>query len=400
MIATTPSLHETTGIFIDLFRPIILGGELLYSINNEISSYSHQINVFGGYTEATFSINDTLPHLETWIQEGLGRHIVVYNTSGIIIWEGYVNNISVKVGALSISRGPLMNIANRVSLVYVPIEDPNTDPPILGNRTETTIAESSSSQALYGIIEKVIATGNCSNNATDGYIADQIRDTYLAENRYPETNTQMTIGESSSEMSVEIQCRGYMDWFNVYVFNDIITTFLITLTHKLIHIICAESLINNIFENNTDQISVNNLTTEGSDIENRIAIDIIKGILAYGDVNDARWLFGVYANRIPYYYIMPSTVEYVHHLASNHQGILTYPGGTDVKPWDVQVGKWIMAGDFLVGKIPEATNPRTDPRCMFIESLQFTAPYQLQINGGKITTLPQKLAQLGLGGIT
>ena len=208
MVDTTPSLHETTGIFIDLFRPIILGGEPLYSVSNEISSYSHQINVFGGYTEATFSINDTLPHLETWIQEGLGRHIVVYNTSGIVIWEGYVNNISVKVGALSISRGPLMNIANRVSLVYVPILDDTVDPPILGERKETTIAEDLTSQGLYGIIEKVITTGNCYNDTDPlhGLIGDQIRDTYLMENKYPETNTQMTIGESSSEMSVEIKC--------------------------------------------------------------------------------------------------------------------------------------------------------------------------------------------------
>jgi hypothetical protein len=52
----------------------------------------------------------------------------------------------------------------------------------------------------------------------------------------------------------------------------------------------------------------------------------------------------------------------------------------------------------MIGRVAD-TNIRQDPRNIFVESLAYTAPYGLILNGGKISTLSQRLAQKGLGGI-
>ncbi len=58
---------------------------------------------------------------------------------------------------------------------------------------------------------------------------------------------------------------------------------------------------------------------------------------------------------------------------------------------------YLFFSDLLTGRtLP--TELRTDPRYMFIETVQYRAPNQLQLMGGKTDRLPQMLARLGLGG--
>ena len=110
-------------------------------------------------------------------------------------------------------------------------------------------------------------------------------------------------------------------------------------------------------------------------------------------------LFGVYEDRKIEYREVPDTILYTQKL--NDVGINLKDRRTNnyVKPWDIKVGQWVQVNDFLIGKnIPNDTF-REDPRIMFIESITYTAPYGVSINGGKTDTLTQKLAKLGLGGL-
>jgi hypothetical protein len=120
--------------------------------------------------------------------------------------------------------------------------------------------------------------------------------------------------------------------------------------------------------------------------------------VALGDPSDfARYTFGVYDDRQAYYKKMPTAIEYVYRLSSGSQAIET-TGGARVQPWNVRPAKWLEIPDFLIGRAAGGGNLRDDPRNVFIESVTYTAPFGLTINGGKVSTLKQKMAQLGLGG--
>ncbi len=73
--------------------------------------------------------------------------------------------------------------------------------------------------------------------------------------------------------------------------------------------------------------------------------------------------------------------------------------GGFVDPWDVKVGEWIQFTDLDVCQTLSTDSFRDDSRMMFIEGLSYTAPYTLQISGGKVDTLTQQLNKLGLGSI-
>jgi hypothetical protein len=328
-----------------------------------------------------------------WIEKGLGRDVEMFDGGGQTVYNGFVNKITCNFGAVSVSRGPLVNIANRVSAMYVPIIDETVAPPILGQRTETTIAEDTISQAKYGIVEKVLSIGN----ALD-VDADSIRDLYLAENKDPESTQQVSMGGGGGDIGLTLECSGYIDWLELFVFNDVTTPLSVELTTKILSILTAEQAVNGIFSTNVSGVDFNGVLTSSYEAENRTAMAIIKAILAHGDINDARWLFGVYANRMVHYSIMPSTVEYLHTIRTRNQEI-TRPDESKVEPWSVLPGKWLFMPDLL----PLHTDPdelRLDPRALFIESVTYTAPYGLQINGAKVNTLNQRLARLGLSGIS
>lgn len=98
---------------------------------------------------------------------------------------------------------------------------------------------------------------------------------------------------------------------------------------------------------------------------------------------------------------MPTAVEYLHRLGDPAQRVTTLENVT-VYPWDVKPGKWLFVPDFLVGRARiTATRPaelRRDPRNKFIESVRYTAPWGLDMSGGKTDRLSQLLAKLTYNG--
>ena len=291
------------------------------------------------------------------------------------------------------TRGPLTAIANRVSAMYVPIIDETVDPPVLGNRTETTIAEDTVSQASYGIVEKVLSIGN-----TLDADADSVRDTYLNENKNPETSQQVNLSGGGGGVDMTIESAGYMDFFDLFVFNDVATPLSVELTTKILSLLTAEQAVNGIFNTNVSHIDWNAVLTSSYEAENRTAIAILKAIIAFGDINDSRWTFGVYQDRLVYYNAMPTDVEYQHRLHSQNQVIFDL-NNARVEPWSVMPGRWLFMPDLLSGYAKDPTDLRADPRALFIESVTYNAPYGLSISGAKVATLSQKLAKMGLSGI-
>jgi len=346
----------------------------------------------GGYWTAQIVLSLPLSEAEDWFENGLGRQIKTYNHSGLVIWEGFVNQITISAGALSEIRGPLMDVANRASAVYSPL-DVSVYPPVTGTTTVNTISEDVDSQGLYGIIEKVISAGTTTDDN-----ADQVRDIFLNENKNPKTSGQVNLAPGSSQNTVvTLDCLGNVNWLTAFIYNRTTTGYSL-LSDKLVDILTADP--NSYLATSTLEIEANSILTPAVENRNRFAWDIVTELVTLGnDTDDRRRLFGVYKDLISFYTTQPEEVEYHHRLSDPMQAVTT-PEGTVVYPWDVQPGKWLFIPDFLTGRpLPAASGLGDDPRMVFIEGVTFTDPFSVSISGetggGTLAQLLAKLTYTG-----
>lgn len=388
---TTASHRQNVDLTINIYKPDPSGYTtrdlFIRSLTAEINAYTQVIQAVGGYWSATFSINDRQDKIEDWIDQGLGRHIEVHDNALVKIWEGFVNKISATLGPLSVVRGPLLNIANRTSVIYSTV-DTSSNPPVMGVRTRAATVNDTVSQGKFGILQSIMSAGGMTATA-----AEQARDTYLAENKEPETGQNVTIGRTS-EPRVQIECLGYVHFFNKYIYNQTASSGTQNLSVQMTDVITADP--NSLFDTGFADITENTLPVKRYENKDKKAWDLIKGLVALGDTSNNRYLFGVYNDVVPIYEAAPTTLFYQQRLGDPEQRVETL-GGARVLPWNVVPGKFLLFSDFLVGRT-EPTDLRLDPRIMFIESAAFRAPWGLILQGGKVDKLPQQLARLGLAG--
>lgn len=356
------------------------------TLSEQVEQYSHVIAALGGFFSCDFSFTDTPAHAEEWIERGLGRHVEVLNAEGGIVWEGFVDEVEAGFGSLNVTRGPLSDIGNRARLEYSTV-DTSTSPPTMGIRASTDWAENTASERQYGIWPRVLSSGGVTESLTD-----QLRDAYLAEHALPETTQRVSLGSESNLTPISLSCKGYVARLN-YAYEQTALTGEGDLSAKLASILADEP--NGLL--GATSIAANTLQVPVWEDEDRLAWDVIKSLTAKGDASLQRYLFGMYEERRAVYAAAPTTVEYFQTISDPRQMIMT-PDYAVVRPWDVRPGKWLLFTDLLVGRMPEETQ-RANPRTMFIEGVTFTAPYSLTLEGGKVATIAQRLAQLGLSGI-
>ena len=113
--------------------------------------------------------------IEAWLQDGLNRHVEVYDETETEIFEGFVDEIGVAHAGLTLRLGPVLDVVNAARLRYSTV-DTSTSPPTMGVTETTALAQDTASQARYGLLYKTLSTGGSTAAA-----ADQVRDAYLAE---------------------------------------------------------------------------------------------------------------------------------------------------------------------------------------------------------------------------
>lgn len=346
-------------------------------IVSSVDSYTHQNDADGGFKNCSFTFKSSIEDIEDWLKYGLGRHIIAYSDDTNRIFEGFVNEISANLGTLTINRGPLVDISNRVTVRYTDFT--------VGQPANTTAQNDTDSQGLYGIWHKVFSVGSVSS-AT----AENIRNTYLQEGKYPETG--VTISPGSGSLSITVNCLGYIE-FLTYPYNEATDT-TYTLREKVLEVLGDSP--NAVFSTDYSYIETNTLSVTRLDNDYRQADTVIGDLVDMGgDSNNNRRLFGCYEDRILFLQEIPSTVEYIFRL-SDTSGLVRDLANNVIDPWNIRPGKWLQILDLLPGE-GTPTNLREDPRMVFIETVTFTAPYDFSINGGKTNTVTQQLAKLGLG---
>jgi len=376
--------HEELGLSIVIYEPLARGGQRVKRFST-LQDYTHSLAANGGFDKMSFSISDDRLSLDEWLENGVGRHVEVYNQAADLVWEGFINKVSGTLGAQTVSVGALTEMANRVSALYTPI-DYSTSPPTVGSETITTIAENLVSQARYGIIEAVITAGRM----TDAD-AELVRDTYLQEMAHPASESQLAVGSSANTI-ITLECLGYWYWANLYVFNS--TTTGSTQVDTRI-----EAIINgnpNAGMYGTPSIDTNNAIIPEQEENDKTAMTHIKELLALGGANDQRYTLGFYEHRQAQYRELPTEPYYKIRLSDSGQRIQTYQGAL-VYPWDVRPAQWLFISDALIGRYSDHNELYEDPRYLFIEQVDYTAPWQVNISGSRVGTFSQLMARYGLG---
>jgi hypothetical protein len=368
--------------------PLWKDGSDAWQLTLQIHRYQHTIAAMGGYWSASFTIRGGRHLADDWLQDGLGRHVQVYDDALVLIWEGFVDSLDVNYGPLSVVRGPLLDTANRVDLVYSTVEYDENGLPVVGTRVNTGEADDTDSQDLWGILPKILSTGGC-----DPDDAEAIRDTYLESHAVPATTKQWT-SDARGQTSVTVNCLGYVHWLN-WAYNST-TTGTDDADDKILAVL-ADSPNVAWLDFGTLNVDTNTLQVKMWEDEDNLAWSVIKGIVARGDASQNRWLFGVYGDLEAYYEAAPTDVEYQQRL-SDPAVRVEYANGGEVYPWNVMPGRWIFFPDFLIGQAPEA-DLADDPRAMFIEEVRYTMPWTLQLSGGTLDRVDQLMAQMGLSGI-
>ncbi len=365
-------------------------------IGDEISAYTHKIAADGGFLNATFTATLTELLATDWFDNGLGRHIEVQTASGEEVFEGFVNKVSVSIGSLQAVAGPLIEVVNRSLVVYTRIFE-DVDPPASGGQWETTIVEDADSQAKYGILEAVFSGGQATLDQ-----ADQVNSSYVEDMRNPEKDEDLNI-PGASQAAVTVEVLGYFHRLSKYVYES--TTNLTEAISsnsgtlgKLQNVLAADP--NGIFTviQADGVLAANAFLVVGHENDNRLALDVIKEMVSIGDVNDARYVFGVYENRVPRYKALPTEYTYKHDIVSVEQEIRTYADDKVVPGYLVRPAFYLYLQNEPTASAGPGFNAN-DPRALFIEDVTYTWPFGVAINGQRVKTISQKLAKLGLGSL-
>lgn len=404
---TEPSAFSAKGLSIVVRNPITFDDGLIDSYTNLVNSYSHVVSATAGYQSAEFNISGNLEFMENWLEYGLGRHVQVYGPSGTMIWEGFVNEITGNFGYATFSRGPLMDVGNRVTIWYTPKficdpADPLYDPNnpcdegeiVTGTEMPWTTMDNADSINRYGIIEKIVNVGEQYAKID---ILNSISSLYLEENAYPQWNPSLSVSGNAGELSINVSCRGYYDWLSAYPYNIPDTNIKEWKEYSNIIQVILTADPNGIFSHDYSRIDFNPSIQIMDYMDDKLAKTIIDDLITLGDVNYNRWTFGIYQNRRAVYAQIPSEVEYIYYKTGKTQQVETLSGAI-VEPWDVMPCKWTAIPTFLTSFPFRSNNVREDPRIFFAEEVTFTAPDQVNITGAKIRKFDQYIARMGLYG--
>jgi hypothetical protein len=391
-VTTPASIYSSTGLSLEVYEPLPVGGSKLLSLSEEVSTLRQVLLADGGCWSLTTALAGTQNQIESWIADGLGRRLVLYNRGMRAIGEYFVNAISATVGTRSVRLGPLLSAPNRVRVAYAP-KYIDITPPVSGTRTLTAAIDDATAQARYGIIEKILTGGEMT--AADVTL---FSNTFLTEYRQPISSEEVKLSSSGAPV-VSIECLGYIHWMNVYTYADA-NTGTQTLSARVSALLAANPNAG-MYSASAARIQTNAKTIERFTNEGKTAYALLKEAVVRGDNSYNRWTFGMVPGRVGVYAPIPDTPEYLHEITAPNVEVTSYKGLRTIDPWDVAPAQWVFDPDFLIGRVQPTSNLRTDPRMVFLESVSYNAPFDLVLNGSRVSTfnLNQMMIAMGISGL-
>lgn len=351
------------------------------------STYSHVNEAFGGCWSADFTLGEGRLEAESWLEEGLGRHVETRNDQGYVRWSGFVNSVKVTVEGLTVTRGPLLDTVNQLVLIWSDV-DPTPSPSTVGLPTAVTV-NNADSQARWSVLAQAVDGGE--GTPSEGA---QNANAYLANHKVPGLTHHLTTGVGG--LSVTVGCLGYVHYLR-YPFTFTAASGEANATDKVDLVLVGHP--------NTSWLTFDNANVDVNTIQVKLyedaytpGLDVIRDVVAQGGSGYARWLFGVYPDFDVRYHAAPTGYEYQRRL-SDLRGKTETLGGVEVDPIDVMPGKWLLVSDLLPGREYPPPDIHDDPRSMFIESVTYRMPHSAEMEGGtteRLTAMPSRLGLVGV----
>lgn len=365
-------------------------GRWLGDLDISAQDWRHSITALGGFDTASFELSESMSVMEDWILNGLFRPIIVRDNSLSVIWEGFVNSITINQAGLSVTHGPVTSIANRVKAVYSGV-DTSVYPPQIGVRKVTPAFNSTISQEEWGIWWEIISLAG----VTDAN-ADQLVSLYLQEHGHAEVNSSFSF--SNEEISLTINCVGWNQTLN-YPFNFTTNSGTVAISSRIEQVLDGHPNTGWI-SSDYSKIELNATLVPQYENDDQIALEHIRGLTVMGDDSLRRRLFGIYEGRQAVYSPVSDIIDYTIELGDSRRLIFD-SGGSPIAPWKIRPGKWIFFTDFIPGLGAPEDDFHKDPRLLRVESVQFDmrTPFAVQFSGGISSKYEQRSARLGLRGM-
>lgn len=247
-----------------------------------------------GFNTASFTINAAGRMNPDILGDLLGRHVRVFDQSGTVVWEGYVDKASANYTGAGFSAGPVTDIVNSLRVSFRGI-DWGVAPVQSSGSQVTEFLQDKESIARWGVLEgDTSLRRECEPEEAERsglYIVSK-----MSAPRFSRTLTG-AITTQENITPVHVECVGYYTLFDKVhyeVFDEHGAEWDITSA--------IEDLITNVrlvsFQNEGEIGVAIGVYTGEWDAPSRIASDILEEyITAAGRGGGYGYLFGVYENR-------------------------------------------------------------------------------------------------------
>jgi len=323
----------------------------------DISSYSHTITVDGWYDRATFTIPVKTNEITYYMDNLISRQVTFFDPFSNIAWQGFIDKVSVKSGTFQTTIGPVINLINKSRVKFTDI---STNAQIISDPITNDV-----SIAQYGTFELITQAQKL--NLT---LANQLNQVIVNERSSVEETQNLDTGFDGI---IECECLGYyhlLDKYTYYTATDTTTP----LTTKLAA----------VFNAHPDSVyspyhlfTQNNMSVFTKETEYRTAKTIVEELVSFGsETGYKRMVAGVGPGRVPYYRQVSNETKYSLNLLGQ-----VVSGASVIYPWQLEPGY----------KISMSNRGYSDT--VFIESVQYTAPFTVAINFSMETELKQRIAR-------
>jgi hypothetical protein len=329
-----------------------------------VYNYQHSISNQGWFDTASCDLAIRSASEGNDILNGyLGAFVQIYVDNPVVpIWEGLINRITFNAGGASYTIS-LDEMANRVSVVYTGAANA---------AGQTTIANNTNSQAIFGIKQDQIEFGT---DTTPGPASQRghLRDTIIAQRAFPQTAISQAQGETNLVHLELIGIFHTLEWEKQFT---VLTTGSNTATTKINATLAALANGTTFFNSaDTSQVDTNAITIP--DQQRGISTwELIQKIAESGDATNY-WIAGILptdpnlGTRRLYYRQFNSTVEYTALQADSLKPRNAY--GQPIAPWLIVPDRSIRVTDTLVGF---GSSIVSDPRVTYIQSVEYDANSQ------------------------
>lgn len=314
-------------------------------LGKKVDSYVHSISSKFGFETMQLSFKASLDEALDWLFNGLMRSTVVTGPNAQVVWEGFLETVSVTVGQKRASVS-LATVGNRCRVFGTTAG---------GTPVNSSIVNNTASQLIYGIKEQNQTLQGLSAviseaQAISDLVANRMLTTY-AFPRSPESSQAMT--GASGEIEVELTFSGWygtLGWLtgSNYSYAQVDTG------TQISGIITAVNIVNPFFiSTDTSQIITTGVTDSEYIADGTFYIKKVERLLELGNSSQQPLSWGVYDNRRMSVQVWagstPSVIKYTEDAGT---GTITDDNGSIVAPWDVRPNAMSQIVQFSVPGIP------------------------------------------------